>query len=182
MYEFKRLNRELTHKGSIINYYTDTILLPDGREAKWDHISHNGAAAVIAINENNKILLVKQYRNSLDRHTLEIPAGGVHNTNEHTMLCAARELEEETGYKANNLEFLIKIKTAVAFCDENIDVYIAKDLVKTQQNLDPDEFITIEEYDIDSLICMIFSGEIQDAKTISSLLAYYYRKQCVFDN
>lgn len=177
MYNFKRLNRELAYKGSIIDYYVDTIQLPDGRQAKWDHISHNGAAAVIAVTDENKILLVRQYRNSIDRQTLEIPAGGVQNINEPTKYCAARELEEETGYKANELEFLIKIKTAIAFTNENIDIYIAKGLKKTQQNLDPDEFIAIEEFDLDTLLKMIFSGELQDSKTVSAILAYHYKLQ-----
>lgn len=177
MSDFKRLKRELMHKGSIINFYADTILLPDGREVIWDHVEHDGAAAVIAVNKDNKILLVRQYRNALDRYTLEIPAGGVLSKEEPTRLCAARELEEETGYKAGTVEFLIRLKTAVAFTNENIDVYIAKDLVRTEQKLDPDEFITIEAYDIEELINMVYKGELQDAKTVSSLFAYYYREK-----
>lgn len=177
MENFKRLNRELVHKGKVINLYTDTIVLPDGREAQWDHIEHNGAAAVVAITGDDKIILVRQYRNSIDRHTLELPAGGVNEKDEPTKLCAMRELEEETGYRGEDFEFLISVKTAVAFCNENIDIYTAKGLVKTHQNLDPDEFITIESYSLDTLMKMIASGEIQDAKTVSGIFAYYYKQQ-----
>jgi ADP-ribose pyrophosphatase len=176
MFDFKRLKRELTHKGSVINLYTDTILLPDGRKAKWDYVAHDGAAAVLAINEEDKILLVRQYRNSLDRETLEIPAGGLNFKEEPAIKCAARELEEETGYAAGNLEYLLSIKTAVGFSNENIDIYIARDLVKTEQNLDPDEFIGVETFSLDELIEMIYSGKLQDAKTISAILAYAYKR------
>lgn len=171
---YKRLNRELVHRGAIIDIYSDTIMLPDGRTAKWDHITHKGAAAVIPVNDDNNILLVRQYRNSLDRETLEIPAGGMNPGESSTMACAARELEEETGHRAGSLEFLIRLKTAVAFTDENIDVYVAKHLTRTMQNLDPDEFISIEEYRLKDLIQMIYAGKIQDAKTISSIFAYAY--------
>ena len=177
MKEFKRINRELSHKGSIVNFYTDTILLPDGRKAKWDHISHFGAAAVVAVDKDDKILLVRQYRNSLDRETIEIPAGGLENSEESTMECAARELEEETGFRAGHLEYLISVKTAVAFTNENIDIFIGKDLEESKQNLDPDEFISIERYELDTLIDKIYSGEIQDSKTVGGILAYAYKKK-----
>ncbi len=175
MNDFKRLNRELTHKGEVVEFYTDTIKLPDGRTAKWDHVSHNGAAAVVAVNEQNKILMVRQYRNSLERMTLELPAGGVNSLSEPTIICAARELEEETGYRSENLEFLLSVKTAVAFSNENIDIYLAKDLVKSKQNLDPDEFINVEEYDIETLIDMIHENKIQDSKTIAGIFSYYFK-------
>ena len=175
MNDFKRLNRELTHKGEVVEFYTDTIKLPDGRTAKWDHVSHNGAAAVVAVNDQNKILMVRQYRNSLERMTLELPAGGVNSLSEPTIICAARELEEETGYRSENLEFLLSVKTAVAFSNENIDIYLAKDLVKSKQNLDPDEFINVEEYDIETLIDMIHENKIQDSKTIAGIFSYYFK-------
>ena len=175
MNDFKRLNRELSHKGEVVEFYTDTIKLPDGRTAKWDHVSHNGAAAVVAVNDQNKILMVRQYRNSLERMTLELPAGGVNSLSEPTIICAARELEEETGYRSENLEFLLSVKTAVAFSNENIDIYLAKDLVKSKQNLDPDEFINVEEYDIETLIDMIHENKIQDSKTIAGIFSYYFK-------
>ncbi|SHI93964.1 ADP-ribose pyrophosphatase [Parasporobacterium paucivorans DSM 15970] len=174
MINFKRLKRELVHRGSIIDFYTDTIQLPDGRTAKWDHVTHNGAAAVVPVNDDNNILLVRQYRNSLDRATLEIPAGGINPGDTSTMICAARELEEETGFTAGSMEFLIRLKTAVAFTNENIDVYVARNLTRTHQNLDPDEFIEIEEFRLKDIIQMIYEGQIEDAKTISSIFAYAY--------
>lgn len=170
--EFKRLNRELIYKGSIIDYYKDTIQVPNGNVVKWDFIGHKGAAAVVAVREDGKLLMVRQYRNALDRYTLEIPAGGLNGAEEPTDRAAARELEEETGYRCNSLEFLIRIRTTVAFCNEKIDIYVAKDLIPTAQHLDEDEFINVEAYSVEELKEMIYSGQIEDSKTISGILAY----------
>lgn len=171
--QVKRINRELLQSGKILDFYTDTMELPDGRTAQWDFISHRkGAAAVVPVREDGKILMVRQYRNAIDRMTLEIPAGSRDSVTEDTRVCAARELEEETGYHSDDLTLLISLKTAVAFCNEFIDVYLAKNLRKSSQHLDEDEFIDVEAYDIDELCDMIYAGKLQDSKTVSALLAY----------
>lgn len=175
MDQFERINRELVYHGAIIDYYQDTIKVPNGNIAKWDFIGHKGAAAVVPVLEDGRILLVHQYRNALDRETIEIPAGGRNGVDEPYIDCAYRELEEETGYKAvskENLEFLISLKTTVAFCNEQIDVFVARGLTKTEQHLDEDEFINVKAYEIDELMDMIYSGKMQDGKTVSALLAY----------
>lgn len=170
--KYKRIKRELIHNGQIIDLYKDYVEIPNGTVAQWDFIGHKGAAAVVPVTEEGKILMVKQYRNAVDQFTIEIPAGGLNRVEEPMYDCAARELEEETGYKSEDLEFLISLRTAVAFCNERIDVFVAKNLVKTCQNLDEDEFVDVEAYDIEDLCNMIYDGRIIDAKTISSLLAY----------
>lgn len=176
--KIKRINRELKYEGSIVKVYMDEVELPDGKIAKWDFINHDGAAAVVPVTDDGKILMVKQYRNALDRYTLEIPAGKLDDKLEETKVCAARELEEETGYKAGNLEFLITLRTWVAFTNEKIDVYVATDLIPTKQHLDEDEFIDVKAYELEELKEMIFRGELQDTKSISAILAYdvKYRK------
>ena len=176
--KIKRINRELKYEGSIVKVYMDEVELPDGKIAKWDFINHDGAAAVVPVTDDGKILMVKQYRNALDRYTLEIPAGKLDDKLEETKVCAARELEEETGYKAGNLEFLITLRTWVAFTNEKIDVYVATDLTPTKQHLDEDEFIDVKAYELEELKEMIFRGELQDTKSISAILAYdaKYRK------
>ncbi|MBQ4531165.1 MAG: NUDIX hydrolase [Lachnospiraceae bacterium] len=170
--EIKRIKRELVQKGSIIDVYKDHMLLPDGQVKKWDFIKHKGAAGVVAVTKEGKLLMVRQYRNALDRYTIEIPAGGRDYEEEPTIQCAARELEEETGFRSENLEYLISLKTTVAFCDELIDVYVAKDLIPSKQNLDEGEYINVEEYELEELCQMIFDKKIQDSKTISAILAY----------
>ena len=88
--EFKRLDRKLVYHGTIIDYYRDTIQVPNGNIAEWDFIGHKGAAAVVPVREDGKLLMVRQWRNALDRYTLEIPAGGLNGADEPPMLAAAR--------------------------------------------------------------------------------------------
>ena len=172
MEKYERLDRTLVYKGVIIDFYQDTVKVPNGNVVKWDFIGHKGAAAVVAVNEDGKLLMVRQYRNALDRETLEIPAGALDSVDEPTHVAAARELEEETGFKAGKLELLIKLRTTVAFCNEKIDVYVATDLQPSKQNLDDDEFINVEVYDIDELVQMIYDCKIEDSKTVAALMAY----------
>ena len=170
--EFKRLNRELVYHGAIVDFYKDTVQVPNGNVVEWDYIGHKGAAAVVPVREDGKLLMVRQYRNALDRYTLEIPAGGLNGSDEPTMDAAARELEEETGYRSDELEWLITIRTTVAFCNEKIDIYMAKNLIRTEQHLDEDEFIHVEAYSIEELTQMIMEGKIEDSKTIAAIMCY----------
>lgn len=172
MEEIKRIDRRLVSKGSIIDYYRDTMLLPDGRTSEWDFISHKGAAAVVPVLDDGRIIMVRQYRNALERYTIEIPAGGLNGSDEPTLVAAKRELSEETGFISDDLELLITIKTTVAFCNENIDIYVAKNLKSGKQHLDDDEYVEYEIYTIDELMEKIYSCEIQDSKTICALMAY----------
>ena len=169
---YKRLKRELIHKGAVIDYYKDYVQIPNGNVAEWDFIKHKGAAAVVPVTKEGKILMVRQYRNALDRFTLEIPAGGRDSEAEETIVCAARELEEETGYRSENLELLLSLRTTVAFCNEFIDVCVARDLIPSRQHLDEDEYVDVEEHEIDELVQLCYDGVLQDSKTVSAILAY----------
>ncbi len=172
MEEFKRLSRDLVQKGAIIDYYRDTVQVPNGNIVKWDFIKHNGAAAVVPVDEEGRLIMVRQYRNALDRYTLEIPAGGLNGPDEPTRDAAERELAEETGYHAKKLELLITIRTTVAFCNEKIDIYVATGLTPGQQDLDEDEFVDVKAYTVDELLVKIYAGEIEDSKTVAAILAY----------
>lgn len=167
----KRIKRELAYEGNRVNMYCDHVEV-NGHLAKWDYIHHHGAAAVVPVTREGKILMVRQYRNALDRYTLEVPAGTLDYPEEPGIECASRELEEETGFRSDDLEWLINIRTWVAFCNEKIEVYVARNLVPSQQNLDEDEVIDVEAYTIEELKEKIFNGEIEDSKTIASLMAY----------
>lgn len=171
MDDYKRINRKLEHKGKIVDFYTDTMLLPDGRTAEWDYIHHKGAAAIVPVAENGDIIMVRQYRNAPERYTLEIPAGGL-NENEDPMVAAARELEEETGFKAGKVEHLLDLYTTVAFCNELISIYYTNELIPSKQHMDEDEFVDVERHSLEALVSMILEGKIQDAKTIAAILAY----------
>lgn len=172
MEECKRLKRELIAKGAIIDYYQDTMLIPNGNTAKWDLVDHKGAAAVVAVREDGKLLMVRQYRNALERETLEIPAGGLNGRQESTEAAAVRELEEETGYRCEKLTLLNSIYTTVAFCNEKIDIYLARDLKPGKQHLDENEYLDVEAYELEELKQMIFDCRIQDSKTICGILTY----------
>lgn len=171
--EFKRLDRTLVRKGKIIDYYEDTVQVPNGNVVKWDFIGHKGAAAVLAVREDGKLIMVRQWRNALDRYTLEIPAGGLNSVEEPTETAAIRELEEETGYIAGKVDFLMRIHTTVAFCNEKIDIYLARDLKRQEsQHLDEDEFIDIEACTLNELVQMIYDGKIEDSKTVGAIMTY----------
>lgn len=172
-----RLDRKLKYQGTILKIYEDTVIA-NGHEAHWDFIHHDGAAAVLPVTDDGKILMVRQYRNALDRETLEIPAGKLDEPDEPKINCAYRELEEETGFRTENMEYLISVNTTVAFCDEAIDVFIARNLIPSHQHLDEDEVIEVEAWEVDDLLDQIFQGKITDAKTIAAITAYAvkYRK------
>ena len=169
----KRIKRELVYKGSILDIYKDTMQLPNGKTEEWDYVAHRmGAAAVLPVLPDGRIVMVRQYRNALERETLEIPAGCRDSLTEDTLVSASRELEEETGYRSDDISFLIFLKTTVAFCNEAIDVYLAKNLVKGEQHLDDAEAIEVEIHSLDELCDMIYKGQLQDSKTVSAILAY----------
>lgn len=170
----ERVERTLVHHGAIIDLYEDRMRLPDGREEPYDFIKHKGAAAVVPVLPDGRILMVRQYRNAIDSYTLEIPAGGLNSVEEPTLDAAHRELEEETGYFAekSDLEPLISLYTTVAFCNEKIDIYVARNLKKTEQHLDDDEYIEVKAFSIEELTKMVFANQIADAKTIAALMAY----------
>ncbi len=175
MEQMKRIDRVLKHRGAIVDFYDDVMESPRGNIAHWDYIAHRkGAAAVLPVMEDGRILMVRQYRNALERETLEIPAGARNDVSEPGSVCAARELEEETGYRAGKMELLVTVATTVAFCNEVIGIYLATGLEKVGgQRLDENEFVEIETYTIEELKDMVFASKIQDSKTVSAIMAYY---------
>ncbi len=175
----KRIERVLKYEGRILDVYDDVMESPTGHIAHWDFVSHRkGASALVAVTEEGKILMVRQYRNAVDRETLEIPAGCRDSAQEAWIDCAARELEEEIGYRAGNITHLVTVASAVGYCDEIVEVFLATGLQKGKQNWDEDEFIETESYTTDELEEMIYSGKIQDSKTIAGVMAYInYREK-----
>ena len=162
-----RLKRQLRYQGTILKIYEDTVLA-NGHEAHWDFIHHDGAAAVLPVTDDGKILMVRQYRNALDRQTLEIPAGKLDAPNEPKIECAFRELEEETGFKTKNMEYLMSVNTTVAFCD----IFVARNLIPSHQHLDEDEVIDVESWELKDLLELIYKGKMTDAKTVAAITAY----------
>ena len=169
----KRINRELVYKGSILDIYKDTMDVGNGKIEEWDYVAHRkGEACILPVLSDGRILMVRQYRNALERDTLEVPAGARDSVEEDTCVCAVRELEEETGYKSNKVSKLLSLRTTVAFCNELVDVYLAEDLIPGEQHLDDAEDICVEAYTLEELLDKVYSGVIQDAKTVAAILAY----------
>lgn len=171
MGNFKRIHRQLSYQGKILKVYTDRVEV-NGKESNWDYIHHNGGAAVVPVTEKGTILMVRQYRNALDRFTLEIPAGALDSSAETGKECVAREFEEETGYIATSIKPLITTHSWVAFTNEKVEIFVATGLIPSVQNFDEEESIELEEYTLSELKELIFKGEITDSKTVAGILAY----------
>lgn len=168
-YEVK--SSEIIYKGKIFNLERDIITLPNGRETVRETIRHGGAAAMIPVDKDGKIIFVRQYRHSARKEVLEIPAGTIEK-GENPYDCAIREIQEETSYKAGKMTFLLKMYSAIGFCSEVIYIYLAENLEKGNFNMDDDEFITNERYTIEESIELIHNGVICDSKTITAIFAY----------
>ena len=172
--KIERLERKEVIKGSILTYCRDTVRIPNGNIRVWDYIYHQGGAAVLPVDDAGRLILVRQYRNAFDRFMLEIPAGGLEGPDEPTKEAAVRELEEETGYTAGDVSFLMSFYPTVAYSGEKIDIYLSKGLKQKERHLDADEFINVEAWELSELMDMIFKGQLNDGKTVAAISAYAF--------
>lgn len=172
MEPYKIVTHNEIFNGKIVRMIVDEIELPGGKIAKREVVLHHSeAAAILPVADNGDIFLVRQYRHPLGRHVLEIPAGLL-DKGESPQNCALRELEEEIGYRAGKISFALAANNSIGVSNDRIHIYIAQNLVQTKQNLDADEFLTIERYSLAQCDEMIASGEIIDSKTILAIFAY----------
>jgi ADP-ribose pyrophosphatase len=169
MEEIRRIKRELIHRGKIVNFYEDTMSLPNGNTAVWDYIEHKGAAAVVPVTKEGKILMVRQYRNALERYTLEIPAGKL-DEGEEPAAGALRELKEETGAVPDVFLPLGRLLPSPGCFGETLHLFLARGLRMEAQHLDPDEFLNVERIPFDEMVHRCVSSEIEDAKTVAAVL------------
>lgn len=165
------IKSEKVYKGKIIDVVKDVIVLPDGKQAEREVVLHGNASAIIPIDKDGNIIFVKQYRHAVKSEVLEIPAG-MFEDNEDPLLCAKRELEEETSFIAKNIKLIVKMYSSIGFCTEMLYIYLADELEQGKFNFDDDEFIAIEKYPLEKVIEMIHKGEILDSKTIVAVFAY----------
>jgi ADP-ribose pyrophosphatase len=165
----RMLGSDRIYQGRILNLRVDSIELPDGREAIREVIEHPGAAGVAAFDDEGRLLLVRQYRYPVGEALLELPAGRI-DEGETPEQCAARELEEETGFRAGRLVALGRVYPAAAYDCEVVHLFYADGLVESQQQLDPDECIAVEHVDFDEAVRMVLSDEIPDSKTQVGIL------------
>ena len=163
-------------KGRVVTLDIDTVTLPNGATIELEMIHHPGAAAVVPMKEDGTVILIRQYRHAAGGYIYEIPAGKLH-PGEDPKLCAARELQEEIGYRADSLVLLTSILTTPGFTDEVIHIYKGTGLTKGKQDLDHDEVIEIVELPLEKALAQIIDGTIRDAKTIVGLQTAYLKRR-----
>ena len=164
----RKLSSEMKFDGKLIKVTYDVAEV-NGKEAWREVVHHPGASAVVAIDENNRIIMEKQFRYALNDYLLEIPAGKL-DAGEDPLVCAKRELEEETGIIASEWISLGTIATSPGFCNEVIHLYVAKGLYKGEIHWDEDEYVEVERYTFDELLQRIKEEKIKDSKSLSALL------------
>ncbi|MFM8552043.1 MAG: NUDIX domain-containing protein [Nitrospiraceae bacterium] len=164
------------YTGRVVTLNLDTVTLPNGATVELETIRHPGAAAVVPLKDDGTVVLIRQFRHAAGGFIYEIPAGKL-APGEDPLLCAAREMEEEIGYRAGSLDLLASIFTAPGFADEVIHIYLGTDLSLSKQQLEHDEVLEIVEMPLENALAMIRDGVIRDGKTIVGLQSVYLRQQ-----
>lgn len=166
----RQVASELIFDGNILHVYRDDITLPDGNPADRELIRHVGAVCVIPVLEDGRVVMERQYRYPVDQVMLEIPAGKLNSKEENHEAAIRRELEEETGYQAEELIPLGKFYPACAYSDETIWMYLAKGLRQGSCHRDVDEFLDVELIPLETLVKEVLAGNVPDAKTQIAVL------------
>lgn len=169
LYEKSTGSREVFN-GRILHVFEDDVVLPDGLPAKRELIRHVGAVCILPLTDDGMVIMEHQFRYVVDRVLLEIPAGKLNNRNENRLEAAKREFQEETGMTADRWTDLGLFFPAPAYSDEAITLYLAEGLHHGVQNLDPDEFLTVDTIPLKDLLDAVMKGDIPDAKTQLAIL------------
>lgn len=176
MAEEKTLSSQSIYQGRAVRLRVDTIKMPGGRETEREIVEHDDCIAIIAIDADDKVLLVKQFRKPVEKELLEIPAGGI-DAGEDPEAAVSRELREETGYLPRKLERLGGFYSTPGYCTEYLYLYLATDLIPSQLFAEDTENISLVRVPLSQVPELITSGDICDAKSIAGLFTYLeYRK------
>ncbi len=165
----KTLSTNYIYKGRIVSLREDMVELPDGRSSKREIVEHPGAVAIIALTSEDKLVLIRQFRKPAEEELLEIPAGLVHK-GEAPQTAAARELEEEAGFKTGKITPVFAAYSSPGYSSEVIRYFLATDLVKTAQKSEEDEFIGVEPVPVADAFKLVRDGKIKDNKTIIGVM------------
>jgi len=165
----KQIETETVYEGKIVYVRNDIAELQNGNKAYREVVVHPGGVGIVAITNESKVLMVRQYRYPMELELLEIPAGKL-DGDEDPFECALRELSEETGYTANKWVDLGEIYPSPGFCKETLYLYLALDLTPGEMHLDENELLSVEEIHIDDLMEQIMSNKLNDAKTIIGIM------------
>lgn len=164
------IDGKVVFDGKLIRVEHWNVMLPNGKTALREVVCHRGAAAIVAVTEDGKLIFVRQYRAPISRMTLEIPAGKLDTIDEDPFVCAQRELSEETGYVADNWEKLTVLDTTPGFCNEKIHIYMASGLHTGETHPDDDEFVDTVMLPVAEAVQRVMNGEICDGKTIVGIM------------
>ena len=172
------VNSRITlHHGRVFNLVRENVTLTNGITVDLDMVDHPGASAMVPFSDKSTIVLIRQYRHAIGEFIWEIPAGTL-DSDETPLECAKRELIEETGFSANMWQRMGEITPVPGYSNERIHMFLAANLVSSEQNLDKDEMLNVHKVKIDDAIEMIHTGKIQDGKTIAGLfLATHWLKE-----
>lgn len=162
-------NTQTIYDGRIVKLDLLEVTLPDGATSRREVVRHPGAVAMVALDDEGQVLLVRQYRIAAGKIMLEVPAGTL-DPNETPEACAIREMQEETGYKPNKVESLGGVYTAPGYTTEFIHLFLVTDLHESVLDMDTDEFIEVERLPLKEAVERIERGEINDGKTVSGIL------------
>ena len=168
-YTEKAIKTEKIFEGKVIRVSVDTVELPNGKTSTREIVGHPGGVGIIAVNENRQAYMVRQYRRPFDESVLEVPAGKL-EYGEDPLSCGIRELGEEAGVHAENMQHIGDYYVSPGFCQEVIHLYLATGLSPVRQHLDEDEFLDVLMYDLDDLAEMVMKNEIHDSKTAIAIL------------
>ena len=157
------------YNDKLFDVVLEKVTLPNGVIKDREIVRHPGAAAMVPLLDDGKVVLVRQYRHAVGKCLLEIPAGTL-EPDEGPVECARRELVEETGYEAEKLDRLAEILPAPGYTDEHIHIFLATRLTLAEQKLQDDEVLQVQPTPLDTALDMIQQGKIQDGKTIAGLL------------
>jgi ADP-ribose pyrophosphatase len=165
----KQLTSRTVFKGKLLHVLSDTVRLSNGHETVREYILHPGAAMIIAMADEKTIVLERQYRYPLDRHFIELPAGKI-DPGEDPMDTAKRELREECGYEAKTWRHLTTLHPCIAYANERIELYLARDLVTVGHQLDDGEFLEVLHVPVTEALAWVRDGRITEAKAVTGLL------------
>jgi ADP-ribose pyrophosphatase len=160
----ERLSGQDIYSGIFLDMKRDQVSLPDGNQAVREYLTHPGAVAIVAVLDDGRVLMERQYRYPIAKACLEIPAGKLDPKEDH-LLCAQRELAEETGYSAKKWSFIRRIHPVISYSTEFIDIYLAEGLVSGKSHLDEEEFLDVFAAPLEQLLEWVEQGEITDVKT-----------------